>query len=127
MTPTASRKAMFVAVLAVLTALFAGCSGKVEVGQVTTQPGTSTTRTEQALIVDKDQLAAKAKEELEQVAGQESKGVECDGDIEGTVGATQRCVLTAMDDTTIGVTATVTAVKGETVSIDFKADDHPME
>jgi hypothetical protein len=79
------------------------------------------------VTVDKDQLAAKAKEKLEQAAGQESKGVECDGDIEGTVGATQRCVLTAMDGTRIGVTATVTAVKGETVSIDFKADDHPME
>jgi hypothetical protein len=52
--------------------------------------------------------------------------VECDGDIEGTVGATQRCVLTAMDGTTIGVTATVLAVKGDDVNNDFKADDHPM-
>ena len=126
MKPTTSRMAMSVAGLAVVTALFAGCSGKVEVGRVT-QSGTSTTTTEQAVTVDKDQLAAKAKEKLEQAAGQESKGVECDGDNEGTVGATQRCVLTAMDGTTIGVTATVTAVKGETVSIDFKADDHPME
>lgn len=125
--PTTSRMAMSVAGLAVVTALFAGCSGKVEVGRVTSQSGTSTTTTEQAVTVDKDQLAAKAKEKLEQAAGQESKGVECDGDIEGTVGATQRCVLTAMDGTMIGVTATVTAVKGETVSIDFKADDHPMD
>lgn len=123
-----TRKATFVAGLAVLTALFAGCSGKVEVGQVTSQSGTSTTTTEDAAVtVDRDQLAAKAKEKLEEAAGQESKGVECDGDIEGTVGATQRCVLTALDSTTIGVTATVTAVKGDSVSIDFTADDHPIE
>jgi Domain of unknown function (DUF4333) len=131
MTPTMSRKAMFVAGLAVLTALSAGCSGKVEVGQVSskssTAAATTTTTPELAVTVDKDQLAAKAKEKLEQAAGQQAKGVECDGDIEGTVGATQRCVLTAMDGTMIGVTATVTAVKGETVSIDFKADDHPLE
>jgi enterochelin esterase-like enzyme len=74
MKPTTSRMAMSVAGLAVVTALFAGCSGKVEVGRVTSQSGTSTTTTELAVTVDKDQLAAKAKEKLEQAAGQESKG-----------------------------------------------------
>jgi enterochelin esterase-like enzyme len=128
MTPIMARKAMFIAVLAVLTALFAGCNGKVEVGQVTSKSPTSATTTEQAsLTVDKDRLAALAKEKLEQAAGQQAKGVECDGDIEGTVGATQRCTLTAMDGTTIGVTATVLSVKGDDFNIDFKADDHPME
>ena len=38
--------------------------------------------------------------------------MECDGDIDGTVGATQRCVLTALDGTTIGVTATVYGSQG---------------
>jgi hypothetical protein len=127
MTPIMARKAMFIAVLAVLTALLAGCNGKAEVGQVTSKPPTSATTTEQAtLTVDKDRLAALAKEKLEQVAGQQAKGVECDGPIEGTVGATQRCVLTAMDGGTIGVTATVLSVKGDDFNIDFKADDHPI-
>jgi hypothetical protein len=78
------------------------------------------------VAVDKDRLAASAKEKLEQAAGQEPEAVECDGDIEGPVASRQGCVLTATDGTTIGVTATVTAVKGDDVSIDFKADDHPM-
>jgi enterochelin esterase-like enzyme len=128
MTPTMARKAMFVAGLAVLTAFSAGCSGKAEVGQVTSKSPTSATTTEAApMTVDKDRLAALAKEKLEQAAGQQAKGVECDGDIEGTVGATQRCTLTAMDGTTIGVTATVLSVKGDDFNVDFKADDHPME
>jgi predicted thioesterase len=42
------------------------------------------------------------------------------------VGATQRCTLTALDGTTIGVTATVTAVNGDDVSFDFKVDDEPQ-
>jgi Domain of unknown function (DUF4333) len=127
MTPTMARKVMFIAGLAVLTALFAGCSGKAKVGQVTSKSLISATTTEASpLTVDKDRLAALAKQKLEQAAGQQAKGVECDGAIEGTVGATQRCTLTAMDGTTIGVTATVLSVKGDDFNIDFKADDHPM-
>jgi hypothetical protein len=129
MTPTSSRVARFVSVLAVLTALCAGCSGKVSIGQVSStaaSPSATPTAPPAAVTVDKDRLAALGKEKLEQAAGQEADGVECDGDIEGTVGATQRCVLTALDGTKIGVTATVLAVKGDDVNINFKADDHPM-
>lgn len=36
-------------------------------------------------------------------------------------------MLTATDGTTIGFTATVSAVRGDDVSIDFTADDHPTE
>ena len=68
-----------------------------------------------------------AKDKLEEAAGQESAGAECDGGVPAKVGATQRCVLTALDGTTIGVTATVTSVKGDDVSVDFKADDEPQQ
>ena len=56
-----------------LTALSAGCSGKVEVGQVSSTSPTSASAAEQAVTVDKEQLAAKAKEKLEEAAGQESR------------------------------------------------------
>jgi hypothetical protein len=106
-----ARRASFIAGLAVAVTVLGGCSGSVSVG---------------GLTVDKDRLASLAKEKLEEAAGQESQGVVCDGDVPAKVGATQRCTLTALDGTTIGVTATVTAVNGDDVEFNFKADDEPQ-
>jgi hypothetical protein len=111
--------------LVLVAILSAGCSAHVSIGKGSPS-SMATTTAAQAVTVDKDRLAALGKEKLEQAAGQESESVECDGDIDGTPGATQRCVLTALDGTKIGVTATVISVKGDDVNINFKADDHPM-
>jgi hypothetical protein len=48
-----------------------------------------------------------------------------EGSIPGKVGATQRCVLTAKNGSTIRVTATVNSVEGETMNVNFKVDDAP--
>ncbi|MDH6193817.1 hypothetical protein M2272_000438 [Mycobacterium frederiksbergense] len=75
--------------------------------------------------VAKSKLQSLAKEKLEAAAKQKAKSVTCDDGIVGKVGATQRCVLTAKDGTTYGVTATVRAVESDNVNIDFKVDEKP--
>ncbi|MGW8574710.1 DUF4333 domain-containing protein [Streptomyces niveus] len=49
----------------------------------------------------------------------------CPEVLEGKAGATTRCTLTAADGSTLGVTVTVSAVDGDTVDFDSKADDTP--
>ncbi|MGA8255047.1 MAG: DUF4333 domain-containing protein [Nocardioides sp.] len=44
--------------------------------------------------------------------------VECDGDLDGEVGATQDCTVTFDDDTTVDVEVEVTEVDGSDVSFD---------
>ncbi|SUA31700.1 Uncharacterised protein [Mycolicibacterium fortuitum] len=48
--------------------------------------------------------------------------VDCDGDLDGKVGATQRCVLTA-GGTKMDVTVTTTSVEMNNVKFDVKVDD----
>ncbi|PQM47539.1 hypothetical protein C1Y40_02239 [Mycobacterium talmoniae] len=74
----------------------------------------------------KEKLASMTKEALEKQAGQKAQSVVCEGAIPAKVGATQRCVLTAMDGTKIGVTDTVTSVDGSDIRLDFVADDKAM-
>jgi hypothetical protein len=106
-----ARTMSLIAGLAVAMAVLGGCSGSASVGE---------------LSVDKDRLASLAKQKLEEAAGQEAQGVVCDGDVPAKVGATQRCTLTTLDGTNMGVTATVSAVNGDDVSFDFKVDDEPQ-
>lgn len=121
---SSTRMTTFIAGLALFAALCGGWSFHASVGEPGPQSGTTTSS--EPLTVDKDRLAALAKQKLEEAAGQEAAGVECEGDIAGQVGATQRCALTAVDGTKIGVTAPVTGVKADDVSLDFKADDGPQ-
>lgn len=76
--------------------------------------------------VSKDDVAEQIKTQLTAQVGQEPDSVECPDDLEGKVGATQRCTLTA-GKTKYGVLATVTKVDGSKVSFDIKVDDKPME
>lgn len=76
--------------------------------------------------VSKEDVAEQIKTQLTAQVGQEPDSVECPDDLEGKVGATQRCVLTA-GKTKYGVVATVTKVDGGTVSFDIKVDEKPME
>lgn len=77
--------------------------------------------------VSRDTLAAQTKKMLEANAGTPARSVTCDGDLEGKVGSKQRCVLTTMGGTRLGVTATVTGVEGSTVNFSAVVDDKPME
>jgi hypothetical protein len=97
---------------AVTGVLLTGCGGHAEVGS---QP-----------TLSKAKLQSLAKEKLQAAAKRKAKSVDCEDGIVGKVGATQRCVLTAMDDTKYGVTATVKGVEGDKLNIDFKVDGKPM-
>jgi hypothetical protein len=76
--------------------------------------------------VDKDDVAKAAEDALEQQVGQRPD-VSCPKDLEGKVGATTRCTLTADGvDGTYGVTVTVTKVEGDKASFDFQVDSEPQ-
>ncbi|MGV9587047.1 DUF4333 domain-containing protein [Nocardia farcinica] len=66
-------------------------------------------------------LERSVKETLTQQVGQEPDTIDCPGDLEGEVGNTMRCTLTAGGDT-LGLTVTVTSVQDETVNYDVQVD-----
>ncbi|MCZ9342318.1 DUF4333 domain-containing protein [Streptomyces sp. TRM76130] len=90
--------------------LLVGCSARVEL---------STTVAE----LDKDEVANTVAEELAAVTGQPKPDVTCPEDLAGEVGTTMRCVLTASDGTSLGVTVKVTSVDGATIDYDIQADE----
>lgn len=63
-----------------------------------------------------------AQTDLEAEVGRGEDGVtavSCDGDLDGTVGATQDCTVTFEDDSTVDITVTVTEVDGSDVAFDY--------
>jgi len=75
--------------------------------------------------VAKGQLEEQLKTRLTNQAGQGPDLIECPGDLEAKVGATQRCVLTAKE-IKVGVNVSVTAVDGAEVQYDVEVDDKPL-
>ena len=64
--------------------------------------------------------------DLEAEVGRDEEGVTdvaCDGGLDGTVGATQDCVATFEDDSTVEVIVTVTKVDGSDVVFDIAVKD----
>ncbi|CPU54748.1 DUF4333 domain-containing protein [Mycobacteroides abscessus] len=94
-----------------LAAILPGCSSNVSVS---------------AMGVSKEQLADQTKQKLTAKVGVEPKSVVCDGPLDAKVGATQRCVLTAPDDSRIGVTVTASKVEGSTVEFDIQVDNNKL-
>ncbi|WP_396916664.1 DUF4333 domain-containing protein [Mycolicibacterium sp.] len=98
---------------ALTAVLLAGCGGAAKVDNAT--------------VVSKTDLQKQAKEKLQAAAKKKAKSVVCEDGIEGTVGATQKCVLTSTDGKKWAVTATVTAVKDGKATIDFKTAKDPIQ
>jgi len=96
------RKAIPVA-LACGAVLIAGCSS----GTVT---------------VDRHKLEKEISDDLTKVVGQRPKSITCPSDLKGVVGTKMRCQLEASDGSKIGLTVTVTSVKGSTVKFHIKVD-----
>lgn len=66
-----------------------------------------------------------AQADLETEVGRDEEGVTdvaCDGDLDGTVGATQNCVATFDDGSTVDVVVTVTKVDGSDVVFDITVE-----
>ncbi|WP_405610518.1 DUF4333 domain-containing protein [Streptomyces sp. NBC_01511] len=92
--------------------LLVGCSGSVSVG-------------DSAPKVSKDKLSDTVAEQLAETTGQAKPDITCPKDLVGKVDNTARCTLTAADGSTLGVTVTVSAVDGDDIDFDIKADDTP--
>lgn len=99
---------------AVLAALLAttACQASVHVG--------STPR-----ISAKD-LEAKVTDALEAKVGQRPDAMNCPDGLEGKVGATSRCILTAGSDR-LGVTVKTDRVDGDNIHFTFEVDKKPMQ
>lgn len=104
------RRAIATAMLIAAT-LLGGCSGHAEVGKTP--------------AVSKDKLAATVKQKLEAQAGEKADSVVCDGDLQGRVGAKQRCVLT-VGTTKYAVHVTTTGVDGDDIKFEAQTDDQPL-
>jgi hypothetical protein len=76
--------------------------------------------------VKRGQLESGVKAKLEAVAHAKAKSVSCPNKLKAKTDATTRCTLVAMDGSRIGVTVTVTSVKGSHVTYTAQADQHPM-
>lgn len=70
-----------------------------------------------------DKLAATVAAKLAATTGQPKPHITCPQGLTGKVGSTTRCTLTANDGSTLGVTVTVSSVKGGQINFDIKADD----
>lgn len=71
-----------------------------------------------------------AQSDLETEVGRDEEGVtdvSCEGDLEGTEGATQDCTATFEDGSTIDVVVVVTSVDGQDVRFDVEIPDTEPE
>jgi uncharacterized membrane protein len=71
-----------------------------------------------------------AQSDLEAEVGRDEEGVtgvECEGDLDGTVGATQDCTATFEDGSTVDVLVTVTEVDGSDVLFDIEVPEADPE
>ncbi|MFJ8751751.1 DUF4333 domain-containing protein [Streptomyces sp. NPDC102441] len=110
-------------------ALLVGCSGSVSIGDPKPKKSSGAAESEDSAGASPKVAAAElgdtVAEKLAATTGQPKPDVTCPDDLVGKVGTTTRCTLTAGDGSTLGVTVTVTAVNGEKIDYDIKADNTP--
>ncbi|WP_193601849.1 MULTISPECIES: DUF4333 domain-containing protein [Mycobacteroides] len=75
--------------------------------------------------IPKEQAGKIAAERLESQFGGKVESVVCDGPLDATVGATQRCVMSEGGQKA-GLTLTVTKIEGDKVDFRFKVDDYAL-
>ncbi|MGY0062075.1 DUF4333 domain-containing protein [Streptomyces sp. LZ34] len=111
---TTARLSAATSILSAVAAgvLLVGCSASVKVEKSTPK-------------LSADKLATAVAEKLAATTGQPKPRIACPEDLVGKVGNTTRCKLTADDGSTLGVSVTVSSVKGDQINFDIKADDTP--
>lgn len=75
-----------------------------------------------ALSVNERQLEQQVSSMLEKEVGQRPDRIDCPGNLDGKIGETMRCTLTAGTDE-LGLTVTVTEIEGTTVNFDIEVDN----
>jgi hypothetical protein len=100
---------------AVLAALLAGsaCSAQVHVGS-------------QEPRISAPNLEKKISDALEAKFGKRPDDMNCPAGLDGKVGATTRCILTAGSDR-LGVTVKADRVDGDNIHFTFEVDKKPMQ
>jgi hypothetical protein len=73
--------------------------------------------------VSKAKIERTISDRLEATVGQRPKEVTCPGNLKAEKGTRMHCQLEADDGSKIGLTVTVTAVKGSDVKYDIKVDN----
>jgi hypothetical protein len=73
--------------------------------------------------VSKAKIEKKISDRLEATVGQRPKAVICPGNLKAEKGTKMSCKLEADDGSKIGLTVTVTAVKGSDVKFNIKVDN----
>lgn len=73
-----------------------------------------------------EELAAQVKQSIQDASRNPVSSAQCDGALKGEIGATQRCKLTATDNSSIGVTVTTTKIEDGQISFHIKVDDHAV-
>ncbi len=71
-------------------------------------------------------LEGEVSSQLEALVGQAPDSVSCPDELPAEVGAEVRCTLTS-DETTFGLTVTVTSVDGDVVIFDIVVDDEAQD
>ena len=72
--------------------------------------------------VDRHKVEKEVSDELTKTVGQRPKAITCPGDLKAVEGTKMRCQLEATDGTKIGLTLTVTSVKGDNVKFHISVD-----
>lgn len=78
-----------------------------------------------SVTVDSSELETQISDALTQQVGEAPDDVTCPEDLDGEVGATTQCQLTA-GDTVLPVDVTVTSVEGNTVNFDIEVGETPI-
>lgn len=117
-------KSLFAALVTCVTSFTAGCSvtSTWHAGVVT--PG-SQAPPQSTTAIPKEQIEEIGTERIEHQCRIKVESLKCDGPLEATIGATQRCVETAGGQK-IGMTLIVTKIEGEKVDFSMNIDDHPL-
>ena len=72
--------------------------------------------------VSRHKVEKEVSDELTKTVGQRPKSITCPGDLKAVEGTKMRCKLEATDGTKIGLTLTVTSVKGDNVKFHISVD-----
>jgi len=74
--------------------------------------------------VSSGEIEDKATTVLSKKVGQTPKSISCPNDLDAKAGASETCVITAEDGSTVNMTATVKSVDGDNAQLDFQVADH---
>jgi len=77
-------------------------------------------------VISKADVEQGSKDALTKTVGKTPEAITCPKDLDATVGASERCVLTAGEGSTIGMTVTIKSVDGSRADFGVVVDNLPQ-